>query len=149
MYFEGTVLINASKEQVWKYLTDANFVAQCAPGVKELVVVVPDNKYQALATIGFGPITAEFQAEIEYVERVPLERAKIKAHGDTPGSAVDAVSEMILTDGPNNSTDLKWNATITIVGKIASVATRLMGPVTKTLTGRFFDCVKEKIESPS
>jgi uncharacterized protein len=149
MYFEGTVLINASKERIWKSLTDANFVAQCAPGVKELVVVVPDEKYQALATIGFGPVTAEFHADIEYITRIPQERAKLKAHGDTPGSAVDAVTEMILTDGPDNCTDLKWSATITIVGKIANVATRLMGPVTKTLTGRFFDCVKGKIESSS
>jgi carbon monoxide dehydrogenase subunit G len=148
MFFEGAVLINASKEQIWNYLTDPNFVAQCAPGVKEMVVVVPDEKYQAVAAIGFGPITAEFLADIEYIARIPQERARIKAHGDTPGSAVDAVTEMILLDGPDHNTELKWTADITIVGSIANVATRLMGPVTRTLTGRFFDCVKGKIEAP-
>jgi len=148
MHFEGTVLIIASKERIWNYLTDAAFVAQCAPGVKEMIVVVPDEKYQAVAAVGFGPVTAEFRADIEYVTRIPLERAKLKAHGDTPGSAVDAVTEMILSEGPDNNTELKWSADITIVGNIASVAARLMGPVTKTLTGRFFECVKGKIEAP-
>ncbi len=148
MLFEGTIFINASKERIWNYLTDASFVAECAPGVKEMIVIVPDEKYQAVATVGFGPVVAEFRADVEYLERIPLERAKIKGHGDTPGSAVDAVTEMILTDGPDNSTELKWTADITIVGSIANVATRLMGPVTKILTGRFFDCVKGKIEAP-
>jgi carbon monoxide dehydrogenase subunit G len=149
MVFEGTVLINASKERIWNYLTDADFVAQCAPGVKEMIVVVPDEKYQAVAAVGFGPVTAEFRADIQYVTRIPLERAKLIAHGDTPGSAVDVVTEMILLDGPGKSTELKWSADISIVGKIASVATRLMGPVTKTLSGRFFECVKGKIEENS
>ena len=149
MYFQGTVLIHASKERIWSHLTDANFVAQCAPGVKEMIVVVPDEKYQAVAVVGFGPITAEFRADVEYILRIPLERARIKAHGDTPGSAVDAVTEMVLTDAPDEQTELKWSADITVVGNIANVATRLMGPVTKTLASRFFDCVKGKIETPA
>lgn len=149
MYFEGSTLIIASKERIWDHLMDANFVAQCAPGVKEMTVIVPDEKYQAVASVGFGPVTAEFRADVEYLERVPQQRARIKAHGDTPGSAVDVVTEMTLLNGPDgSSTELKWTADITIVGSIASLATRLMGPVTKVLTGRFFDCVKGKLEEP-
>jgi carbon monoxide dehydrogenase subunit G len=146
VYFEGTVNIHASREKVFKFLTDADFVAQCAPGVKEMVVVVPNQKYQAVAAIGFGSVSAEFRTDVEFVEIVQNDRAKVKAHGNAPGSAVDAVSEMFVTDGENGTTDLKWTADISVVGTIASVAARLMGPVTKKLTGMFFECVKGKIE---
>ena len=149
MYFEGTVNINAPREKVYQFLTDANFVAQCAPGVKEMVVIVPNEKYQAVAVVGLGSVTAEFRTDVEFLEFVPVDRAKVKAHGNAPGSAVDAVSEMFLSDGENGTTDLKWTADIAVVGTIASVAARLMGPVTKKLTGMFFECVKSKIETPN
>ncbi|HLF91132.1 MAG TPA: carbon monoxide dehydrogenase subunit G [Anaerolineales bacterium] len=146
MYFEGTVNINAPREKVYKFLTDPNFVAQCAPGVKEMAVIVPNEKYQAVAVVGFGSVSAEFRTDVEFLEFVPIDRAKVKAHGNAPGSAVDAISEMFLSDSENGTTDLKWTADIAVVGTIASVAARLMGPVTKKLTGMFFECVKGKIE---
>lgn len=146
MYFEGTVNINAPREKVFKFLTDADFVAQCAPGIKEMIVVVPNQKYQAVAVVGFGSVSAEFRTDVEFVELVPAERAKVKAHGTAPGSAVDAVSEMFLSDGPDGTTDLRWTAEVNLVGSLASIAARLMNPVTKKLTGMFFECVKGKIE---
>ncbi len=146
MHLEGTVNINAPREKVWKFLTDADFVAQCAPGVKEMEVIVPEKKFRAVASVGFGSITTVFNTDIEFVELEPLDRAKIKAHGKAPGSAVDATSELLLSNGPEGTTDLKWTAEVAVVGTIASLASRLMGPVTKKLSGVFFDCVKGKIE---
>jgi len=146
VYFEGTININAPREKVYQFLTDPDFVAQCAPGVKEMVVIVPNEKYQAVAAVGFGSVVAEFRTDVDFLEMIPHDRAKVKAHGNAPGSAVDAVSEMQLVDGENGTTDLRWTADIAVVGSIASVASRLMGPVTKKLTGMFFECVKGKIE---
>ncbi len=147
MYFEGTVLINAPRDKIWKFLTDADFVAQCAPGVKEMIIIVPNEKYQAIATIGFGSVAAVFRTDVEFLELVPIERAKVRAHGDAAGSAVDATSEMILSSSADGSTELKWTAEIVVVGKIASVASRMMGSITQKLTTKFFECVKRQIEA--
>ncbi len=147
MYFEGITNIIAPREKVWKYLTDAEFVSQCAPGVKKMEVIVPDKKYQAVATVGFGSVVVEFKTVVEWQEFKVLEFAKIKAHGTAPGSAVDATSEMFLMDSVDGSTDLKWTADIVVAGNIASIASRLMGSITKKLTNMFFDCVKKQIEA--
>ena len=147
MFIEGSVNINAPREQVWKSLTNADFVAQCAPGVKSMEVIVPDQKFQAVAVVGFGSVSSEFRTEVEFLELVEPDSAKIKAHGSAPGSAVDVIAVMNLSDGPDDTTELKWTADITIVGTIASLASRLMGPVTKKMTGIFFECVKERIEA--
>jgi carbon monoxide dehydrogenase subunit G len=41
---------------------------------------------------------------------------------------------------------LKWTADIVILGQLASLAARMMGPVTQKLAGEFFNEVKKRIE---
>lgn len=147
MYFEGSVTISAPIDKVWNSMTDAEFVAQCAPGVKEIEVILPNEKYVAVASISFGAVVAVFKADVEYLELREHEFARIKAHGVTPGSAVDVVSEMSFIACPDSSTELKWSANIEIAGKIVSFASRMMGSLAKKLTTTFFDCVKRKIEA--
>lgn len=147
MHFEGTVNIIAPREKIWEFLTNAEFVSRCAPGVKEMKVVIPHEKYLAVASVGFGSIVAVFKADVEFQEKKEPEFAKVKLHGDTPGSAVDATSEMFLSNGVDGTTHLRWTADIVVAGKIASIASRVMGSVTKKLTTQFFECVKEQIEA--
>ena len=146
MRLEGTTQINAPRDKVWAYLTDPVKVCECAPGLQSLDVVVPDKKFRAVASVGFGSVKATFNTDVEFVEMEPPNRAKIKAHGKAPGSAVDAVTEMTLSDGANGDTQMNWWADVTVVGTIASLASRLMGSVTQKLTAEFFNCVKKKIE---
>ena len=59
-------------------------------------------------------------------------RARMKIHGKAPGSVVDGGSEMVLSDGQKpGETVLDWSADVTVIGTIASLAARLMGPVTQ------------------
>lgn len=146
MHFEGIVAIQAPREKVWNFLTDPKSVSQCAPGIKSVDVIIPDKKFRAVAAVGFGSISTTFDNEIEFVELIDLEFAKVRVHGKAPGSAVDALGEMKLSDGEGGATNLNWSAEITIVGTIASLASRMLGGVTKKLTGAFFNCLKEKIE---
>ena len=147
MHLEGTVNIKASRETVWQFLTDPNKVSQCAPGVETVEIVEPGKKFRAVAAIGFGTVKARFAGDAEFVELDTPNRAKIKAHGNAPGSAADVMSEMFLSDRADGSTDMKWTADIVILGQLASLAARMMAPVTQKLTGEFFNCVKKKIES--
>ncbi len=54
---------------------------------------------------------------------------------------------MVLSDGPDGSTEMKWAADVVVMGTIASLAARMMGTVTKKLTSEFFECMKKKIEA--
>ena len=94
-----------------------------------------------------GAAKARFKGEAEFVELDPPTRATIVAHGNAPGSAADVNSVMLLSDGPDGSTVMNWTADIVIRGILASLAARMMGPVTQRLTEQFFDCAKQKIEA--
>jgi carbon monoxide dehydrogenase subunit G len=146
MMVEGNVNIKAPREKVWEYLTSPDFVTGCAPGVDSVEVIVPDKQFKAIATIGFGSAKVVFEANVEWLEMYENRFAKMKAHGKAPGSGVDVISEMRLTNN-HDTTDLDWKADIVVVGQLASTAARLMSGVTRNLTSSFFDCMKGKIEA--
>lgn len=146
MRFEGKVNIQAPRQKVWDYLTDAEKVSRAAPGLEKLEVVDPGKKFRVTTAIGIGTIKARFVSDVEWTSLDPPNKAGMKAHGMAPGSAVDATSGMELSDGPGGSTDLAWSADVTISGTIASLAARLLGGVTQKLTAAFFDSVRKDIE---
>lgn len=147
MHLEGSTTIQAPRRRVWEFLTDPSKVGQCAPGVESVKVTEAGKKFEAIAAIGLGSVKARFGGEAEFVELEAPNRAKLKGHGSAPGSAADVVSEMFLSDGPDGSTELKWTAEIVILGQLAGLAARMMGPLTQKLTAEFFLCVKKKIEA--
>ena len=147
MQFEGVVKINAVREKVWAFLIDPHAVSQCAPGIDGLEILVPNSTFRARVALGLGSVKANFVMDVEFVELDAPTRAKLKAHGQAPGSAVDMVSEMILVENPNGSTELRWTTDVHIMGTIASLAARFAPSITKKLTGEFFDCVKKSLET--
>ncbi len=147
MQLSGTVIIKASRQTVWAFLTDPHKVSQCAPGVEKVEVMEAGRKFRATAAVGFGSVKAKFTGDAEFVELDAPNRAKIKAHGNAPGSAADVTSEMILSDGADGATEMKWTADVAVLGQLASLAARMMAPISQKLTEQFFECVKNKIEA--
>lgn len=149
MNFKGTVTIHAPREKVWKFLTSPEQLADCAPGLESLEIIEPNEKFRATASVGFGAVKATFVTDATWMGLDAPNRAKMKIHGKAPGSVVDGTSEMTLRDGENpGDTVLNWSSDVTVAGTIASLAARLMGPVTQKLTDSFFDSVRKKIEEP-
>lgn len=147
MRYEGTVTISVPREKVWEFMTDAEFVSRCAPGLKEWKIVIPDKQYLVVAAVGFGSVMVVFKTDVEFQVMKEIESARVKAHGRSADSVVDATSEIFLSNGIDGTTDLRWTAEIAVFGKISSVASRMMGSVTRKLATEFFDCVKKQIEA--
>jgi carbon monoxide dehydrogenase subunit G len=147
MLLKGDVTIRAPRKKVWDFMTDPEQIGQCAPGVEKIEVIEPLKRYRGIVSVGFGAVKARFSGEVEILELDEPNRAKLKAHGSATGSVADAVSEMSLSDGPNGSTSLHWTADVTVAGQLASLASRLMVPVSEKLAGIFYDQVRKKIES--
>ncbi len=145
MKFSGTVQINAPRDRVWGFVTDPNQVGQCGPGV-ETIEVVDDTHFKATARVGIGFINARFAVNMEFAEQAPPERAVIKAHGQAPGSAVDATAEMVLSGPPAGPTEMAWNADVLLAGTMASVGARLVEGTANKMIGQTFDCMRTKLE---
>jgi carbon monoxide dehydrogenase subunit G len=147
MQFSDRVTIAAPREKVWEFLTDPHAVASCAPGLESVQVLVPDEKFEVKGSVGLGTVQVHFLATVEWLNLEPPERAVFKAHGTAPGSAMDASASMSLRAISPDETEMEWAADVTIAGTIASLASRMMGSVTKKLAEAFFACVKREVES--
>jgi carbon monoxide dehydrogenase subunit G len=146
MHFEGTVQINAPRDKVWAYLIDPNQVGSCGPGV-ESIEVVDDTHFKATAKVGVGFISARFVVNMEFVDLEAPDTANIKAHGQAPGSAVDATAAMNLSDGEAGGTQMDWQADVNISGTLASVGARLIEGTANKMIGQTFDCIRTKLEA--
>ncbi len=145
MHFEGTVEIAAPRDRVWAFVIDPNQVGQCGPGV-ESIEVVDDTHFKATAKVGVGFISARFIVNMEFVDLDAPSVATIRAHGQAPGSAVDADARMQLSDGESGGTTMVWSADVNISGTIASVGARLIEGTANKMIGQTFDCIKAKLE---
>lgn len=54
---------------------------------------------------------------------------------------------MSLSDGPGDSTQVHWTADVNVSGQLASLAARLMLPVSQKLAAQFYDEVRRRIEA--
>src|SRR5712691_762027 len=78
MNFKGTVTINAPREKVWQFLTDPTQLTECVPGLESLEVVTQNEKFRAVASIGFGAVKATVVTDAQFVELDPPTRARSK-----------------------------------------------------------------------
>jgi len=147
MLIKGEVTIRAPRKKVWDFLTDPDQIGQCAPGVEKIEMIEPLKRYRGIVSVGLGSVKARFSGEVEIIELEEPNYAKLKAHGSASGSVADAVSEMRLSDGPEDSTMLNWTADVTVSGQLASLASRLMVPVSQKLAQVFYEQVRKKIET--
>jgi len=146
MKFSGQIDINAPRDRVWAFVIDPKQVGQCGPGV-ESIEVVDDTHYKATAKVGIGFISARFVVNMELAEQRPPERAVIKAHGQAPGSAVDATASMTLSDAASGGTRMDWAADVAIAGSLASLGARLIEGTANKMIGQTFTCMKSKLEA--
>ena len=146
MLLKGNVLIKAPRKKVWDFLTDPNQIGQCMPGVEKIETIEELKRYRGVVSVGLGSVKARFSGDVEVLELDEPNRAKLKAHGTATGSAADAISEMTLSDGSDNSTLVYWTADINVSGQLASLVSRLMVPVSQKLAGVFYDEVRKRIE---
>ena len=147
MRLQGEVTIRAPRKKVWDFMTDPNQIGQCAPGVEKIDMIEPLKRYRGIVSVGFGAVKARFTGDVEVTELEEPDYAKLKAHGSASGSVADAVSEMRLSDGPDDSTILHWTADVIVSGQLASLASRLMVPISQKLAQVFYEQVRKKIET--
>jgi carbon monoxide dehydrogenase subunit G len=149
MLLKGDINIRAPRKKVWDFMTDPDQIGQCAPGVEKIEMIEPLKRYRGIVSVGFGAVKARFSGEVEVLELDEPNYAKLKAHGSATGSVADAISEMHLSDGPEGSTNVHWTADVNVSGQLASLAARLMLPVSQKLASQFYEQVRKRIETES
>lgn len=137
---EKTYPVPGAASAAWDCLQDIQGVAGCMPGAK-ITERVDDRHYKGTVTVRVGPATMTFKGDLEVQE---LDAARHVLHlvgkgSDTTGSSgasMDLVAriEPGAADGASN---LVGRSEVTINGKAAAFAGRMMGTVADQILKQF------------
>jgi len=145
MEMSGSHVINAPREEVWAALNDPAVLAASIPGCQSLEKI-SDTEFHAEVKAKIGPVNATFRGEVQLSDmKAPTGyllsgEGKGGAAGFAKGSA-----EVRLVETPEG-TELSYDATAKIGGKLAQLGSRLVGGVAKKLAAEFFENFKARVE---
>ncbi|MFZ5623607.1 MAG: SRPBCC domain-containing protein [Gemmatimonadota bacterium] len=135
--FSGAPGIVATREHVWRRLTDPDAVAAAAPGVQSVEAIDPHH-FKVIAGFGVGAIKLRFTLDVELTDIVEYQGMTIRARGTAPGSAVDVRAAVTVEAVTPSLTRLVWHADTDISGTVASVGGRLVESTSKKLIEQFW-----------
>lgn len=147
MHFEGTQQIKAPQQSVFNFLLDPNKVAGCAPGFISMEILEPDH-FKPTLGVGIGAVKAKFTLDVQLEDIRKPDHGAVKAHGVAAGSAVDMTAVVDLIPVSDSETTMNWVSDVIVSGTIASVGARLLENTAHKQIAKFFDCFRQKLETP-
>ena len=141
MKVSGSYQFNATAAKVWGVLTDTKALARCIPGCEGLDPVGNDE-YQAVMTVGIGPIRGRYNAKISMRDLVPNQSYRLVVQGTGTGGFVNGDAVITLIE-ENGKTTVRVDGDSQAGGPVARVGQRLMDSVAKTMMDGFFSCLQK------
>jgi hypothetical protein len=144
--YTGTERIGASRDAVWRFITDPALVASCLPDVVE-TTVRDDRHFDAVVQVGVGPVRGKFKLKCELVPREDGQRLDMKISGGGFGSAVDLTAGADVVAEAADTTVLNWDGRAVARGPVAAVGGRVLDAQAQKLIAQTFATVRERISA--
>jgi uncharacterized protein len=147
MHISGTRSIKAPRQTVWNKLQDPNELAACMPGCEGLNPIGPDQ-YEAKMTVKIASIGGTFQGKISLEEKQEPSSFLMRVEGQSRPGRVNGHGTLRLEESGEN-TEVAYDGEVQIAGAIAAVGQRLLGVTARSMIGKFFDCMEQRLDSQS
>ena len=136
MKFTGSYKLDVKKEIVWKALNDTTILKQCIPGC-ESFEKESDTSFKATATNQIGPMNATFSGVVKLSNIRENESYTLSGEGQSSVGFANGSADVKL-DEKNGVTNLNYEVSINVGGKIAQLGSRLIDGVAKKMSDYFF-----------
>ncbi len=145
MQFQGTYEFAAPAELVFDALTNPSAVAGCIPGCEGLDPLGND-RYQATMALGIGAIKGKFQGTVALREQIRPASFVLQVAGRGSAGFANGEARIEISESDTGSSvTVRVNAKVG--GAVARVGQRLLIGTAKTITGKFFACLREHVET--
>jgi carbon monoxide dehydrogenase subunit G len=118
MHLDGEFTINASRPEVYAFLTDPARVSRHMPDVKN-VVIEDDDHFTVTARVGVSHIKGDVTMKLAIKDRQPPVSTTVVGTGTGLASAVDMVTSFVLEER-GGGTVVQWKGDVTISGRLAA-----------------------------
>jgi uncharacterized protein len=137
MELKDEITINASKEQVYAALINADVLRQCIPGCQELVQH-SDTDLEAKVVLKVGPVKAKFSGNVQLDKTGAPDTFSLAGQGNGGAAGFAKGKAQVVLEADGKKTILRYDAKAEIGGKLAQLGSRLIQGTAKKLAGKFF-----------
>jgi uncharacterized protein len=146
VHIQGERRIQASRERVFRALTDPQELSELIPGV-ERVEVNSDDEWITVVKPPFGR-GLNVKLDMHVTDRRPPEHARLVAWGKTFGARISIKTEFELVEN-GGATQMKWNADVGLAGLLGALGGKALEPTAKHQAERSLDRLQRRVESES
>lgn len=146
MHIQGERRIKASRERVFRALTDPHELSELIPGV-ERVEVNSDDEWITVVKPPFGR-GLNVKLDMHVTDRRPPEHARLVAWGKSFGARISIETEFELVEN-GGVTQMKWTAEVGLAGLLGGLRGKALEPTAKHHAERSLDRLQRRVESES
>lgn len=140
---QGQHSFPASREVVWRAITDPDILARTLPGCEELTRA-GENRFEGTLNIKVGPVSGQFRGGVSLSEVRPLEGYRLEIKGDGAAGFMEGTGTVDLEDAPGG-TLLRYDVQAEVGGRIAGVGGRLLDSSAKVVTRQALEGLERQV----
>ncbi len=145
MEIEAKYRFDADPERVFDAMIDPSVVAACLPGCEKLEPI-GEREYEAVLTINIAAVAGRYRGTVRIGELNRPQSYTIAVAGRGGVGFLNGEGKVALRpEGGKTFVEVAGSAKVG--GAVARVGQRLLGGVSKMITDRFFQCLKQKVDA--
>ena len=139
MNFDGKLVLATPRLEVWDFLLDVERFAACVPGVQQFKRL-DEHTFAGTIAASVGPISGAFNFCASILEsRPPHEMlARLEGTDSVTKSKLDGKIALTLTEPAPSQTELAYNATVGIQGRLAILGDMILRATATLMLEQFF-----------
>jgi carbon monoxide dehydrogenase subunit G len=120
MKLDGSILLDADQDRVWRTLLDVNEISACIPGVQS-VVQIDERTFDGLIEATVGPISGKFSFRANLLESNPPTEllAHIEGADSITKSKLIADTTAVLVPLNATQTEIRYRSQVNVKGRLA------------------------------
>jgi|SRR5688572_205043 len=141
MHLDGQFTIDASRPDVYAFLTDPARVSRYMPDVRNVVIEDADH-FTVTARVGVSHIKGDVTMKLAIKDRQPPVSTTVVGKGTGLASAVDMATSFVLEER-GSATVVHWKGDVTISGKLAAFGPQgLLDRIARKNVGTFIEGIR-------
>lgn len=138
MNLTGQQTLPVTQAQAWAALNDTAMLQAAVPGC-EAITPAGENAFDVLMGVSIGPVKAKFKGKLQLSDLNPPSsyRLSFEGSGGAAGHGKGQAQVSLQALSPNE-TELRYEVTASVGGKLAQIGSRLVDAAAQKLAEDFF-----------
>lgn len=145
MEMNGSRVIAADRDTVWKHLNSAETLEKCIPGCEELHGS-PEDGFEAVVKQKVGPVKATFKGGVTLEDINAPESYRIVGEGKGGVAGFAKGGADVRLEEVEGGTELFYDVDAKVGGKLAQLGSRIVNGFAKKMVDSFFTRFEAVVE---